>query len=198
MEFVVQNGDSVTWFVRVGNTSNFTTASNTVANLIYPPGLIYSSHYVPQGSFVSGTGVWTVGSVFPQQIIQMSITFTVSNIALAPFTLNANVSSPAVETTYIDNTTLNTVYSLCTVASNCVANMLHQYVCEEFSPLVGQTSVTTVNTSAPGYDDTVFRNGDIQNITEYSKAGNVYTFVTPFGTSTNAQYSEKIKICKFI
>lgn len=199
MEFVVQNGDLVTWTVRVGNTSNFTAAPNTVATLVYPPGLAYNSHYVPQGTFVAGTGVWNVGTVFPQQILQMTITFMVIDITQAPFILNGSVISPGIETTYIDNSTLNTVYALCAVIAGCTNTAPSQYVCEEFNVPFGGTQVVTVNTSLAGYDDTVFRNGEIQEtIVDYTNAGNIYTFTKPFGFSTGANNAlEKIKICKF-
>lgn len=65
---------------------------------------------------------------------------------------------------------------------------------DTFFPTSGTSTVTASQTPLTGYLQ-VFRNGIIQDLTDdYTVSGTTITFVTAFGASTGATFSEKVKL----
>ncbi len=61
----VSETDAVTFSIAVTNFSTLITATGVELTDLLPSGFTYVSNTVSQGSYVSGTGVWTVGSLAP-------------------------------------------------------------------------------------------------------------------------------------
>ena len=59
---LVQSGFPVTFTITVMNSGDGDATSVTVTDLL-PPGLVYVSDTPSQGSYDSGTGIWTVGAI---------------------------------------------------------------------------------------------------------------------------------------
>ncbi|HVS31202.1 MAG TPA: hypothetical protein VMS98_07080 [Thermoanaerobaculia bacterium] len=70
-------GDSVTFTVTVTNVGAAPASAVTISDLL-PPGLTFVSSTPSQGSYVSGTGVWTVGPVAPAGTATLQIVATVN------------------------------------------------------------------------------------------------------------------------
>lgn len=70
-------GDSVTFTVTVTNVGTGGATGVTVTDLL-PPGLTFVSSNASQGSYVSGTGIWTVGSVAASGNATLQIVATVN------------------------------------------------------------------------------------------------------------------------
>jgi len=65
---------------------------------------------------------------------------------------------------------------------------------DNFNPTTGTSVVTASQTPLINYLK-VYRNGILQDITDdYTVSGNTITFLTSFGSSTGAVYSEKVKL----
>ncbi len=56
-------GEQIIFTVVVTNDTFFIPASNVVVTDLLPTGYTYDSHTVSQGTYVPGTGVWTVGGI---------------------------------------------------------------------------------------------------------------------------------------
>lgn len=100
----VQAGFPVTFTIVVTNSGDGNATSVTVTDVL-PPGLTYISSNASQGSYASGTGVWTVGAVAAGGNATLQI---VANVTGAPGTIHNNsaaitASTPA-DATPGDNT----------------------------------------------------------------------------------------------
>src|SRR4029079_19748445 len=71
-------GDQVTFTLTVRNAANFTNATGVTVKDLLPAGYAYVSDN-GAGSYVSGTGVWTVGAVNQGANKQLTITARVRN-----------------------------------------------------------------------------------------------------------------------
>lgn len=71
-------GDSLTYTVTVTNTGPDTASSVTVSDLV-PSGVTYVSSTPSQGTYNSGTGLWTVGSIALNVSKTITINVTVNN-----------------------------------------------------------------------------------------------------------------------
>jgi uncharacterized repeat protein (TIGR01451 family) len=69
-------GARVTFTVTVLNASGWSNATNVVLNDVLPAGLAFVSATPAQGSFNSGTGVWTIGSLASGASTTMTIVAT--------------------------------------------------------------------------------------------------------------------------
>ncbi len=76
----VTNGDSVT-FTIIANNTGPSNASNVRLNDALPAGLLYVSHTVTQGSYISGTGSWTIGTLAFGASATLTITATITAAA---------------------------------------------------------------------------------------------------------------------
>ncbi len=69
--------DTIVYTITVTNTSGGAQATNVSITDVLPTGVTYSSDNPSQGSFVSGTGVWTVGTINSGSNATLDITVTV-------------------------------------------------------------------------------------------------------------------------
>jgi uncharacterized repeat protein (TIGR01451 family) len=83
-------GSNVTFTLTVSNTGA-TTATNVVVTDLLPAGLVFVSAAPSQGGYVSGTGLWTVGSIASGGSATLTLVATVN--ALAPVTNTASITS---------------------------------------------------------------------------------------------------------
>ena len=87
-------GDTITFAIGVANYGP-DTATQVVVNDLLPAGVTFVSYQASQGTYVSGTGVWTVGTVTTSNFPALVITATVDRPASgvpAPVTNTATVS----------------------------------------------------------------------------------------------------------
>lgn len=75
----VANGSTVAYTLTLINKGNAPTASVTVKNVL-PTGLTFASATATQGTYTSGTGIWTVGNLTVNQTVTLTINVTVANI----------------------------------------------------------------------------------------------------------------------
>ena len=71
-------GDSIVFTVTVSNTSS-TNATNVVLTDLLPNGLTFVSSTPSQGSYVAGTGLWTIGTVNANSSVTLTVTATVTD-----------------------------------------------------------------------------------------------------------------------
>ncbi len=81
-------------------------ATGVVVNDLLPAGYVYVTSSATQGSYASGTGVWTVGSLASGASATLSITATVA--AAGPYGNTAVVSSPVIDPVPGNNTSTAT------------------------------------------------------------------------------------------
>src|SRR5207244_2972541 len=77
-------GQNVTFTVTLSNASGFSTATGVTVKDVLPVGLSYVSSSATLGSYSSGTGIWTIG--------------TLASPATATLTIVATATSGAVQT----------------------------------------------------------------------------------------------------
>ena len=82
--FDVISGQQFTFTIKVSNAAGFSTATGVQAKDLLPAGLTYVSSVASQGSFNSGTGVWTVGTLAGGASATLKITVTASATVAAP------------------------------------------------------------------------------------------------------------------
>lgn len=124
--YVTGNGDTWIWPITVKNNSTISATSVVVTNT-FNTGFTVDSVVASQGSYNTGTGVWTIGTMAPNSTVTLNITCTVTDINSAPFTLDSTVSSFGTETTPLDNEASGIVRSLCDSFSSCFVNStMHQ------------------------------------------------------------------------
>ncbi len=87
-------GGNVIFSVAVTNNGP-DSSTGIVVNDLLPAGYVYVTSSATQGSYVSGTGVWTVGSLANGASATLSITATVA--AAGPYANTAVVSSPVID-----------------------------------------------------------------------------------------------------
>ena len=75
----VANGSTVAYTLTLVNKGNSATASVTVKDIL-PSGLSFVNASATQGTYASGTGIWTVGNLAVNQSVSLTINTTVANI----------------------------------------------------------------------------------------------------------------------
>jgi uncharacterized repeat protein (TIGR01451 family) len=73
-------GDNITFTITVNNTSAV-NATNVVLTDLLPAGLAFVSANASQGSYVAGTGLWTIGTVNANSSVTLTVVATVTNKA---------------------------------------------------------------------------------------------------------------------
>jgi uncharacterized repeat protein (TIGR01451 family) len=73
-------GDDITFTITVNNTSAV-NATNVVLTDLLPAGLAFVSANASQGSYVAGTGLWTIGTVNANSSVTLTVVATVTNKA---------------------------------------------------------------------------------------------------------------------
>jgi uncharacterized repeat protein (TIGR01451 family)/fimbrial isopeptide formation D2 family protein len=140
-------GDTITFTIQVANLGP-DTATNVVVNDLLPAGLTYVSHSEEQGSYVPGTGVWTVGTVTqslsPVLVIRARVDQPASGIPPA-VTNTATVSG-----TQYDPDTSNNADTATETPQ--YADLAVDKVVSDARPNVGDTITYTVTLSNLGAD----------------------------------------------
>ena len=71
-------GSNVVFTVTVSNAAGLSTATSVTVKDVLPAGLTYVSSTASQGSYSSGTGIWTVGTLASGGAATLTITATVA------------------------------------------------------------------------------------------------------------------------
>ena len=71
-------GDTITWTITVDNNGPHDATGIEVTDLL-PSGVTYVSYSADQGTYVAGTGIWTVGDVDENRDATLTITATVDS-----------------------------------------------------------------------------------------------------------------------
>jgi uncharacterized repeat protein (TIGR01451 family) len=100
-------GDTVTFTITLDNLGP-STSQNVVVNDLLPSGLDYVSHTASTGSYVSNTGVWTVGNVAAGVTNTLTIVATVKTPASGQPALPQKNTATATSTTPDPNPNQNT------------------------------------------------------------------------------------------
>ncbi|MDP1573279.1 MAG: DUF11 domain-containing protein, partial [Pseudomonadota bacterium] len=166
-----QVGSNVTFTVSVANAGP-SGATGVVVTDLLPAGYTYVSSTVSQGSYVSGTGLWTVGSIAKDASATLTVTATVK--ASGSYTNTAEVT--AANETDVDSTPNNHVDSeddqqTITPTTAALIDLSLTKTASTMTPQVGSAitfTVSVVNAGPSGATGVV--------VTDLLPAG--YTFVS--------------------
>ncbi len=140
-------GDNVTFVVTVDNLGP-STAANVVVNDLLPAGLQYVSHSASTGTYVPGTGIWTIGTMLSDAsgflTIVAQVTAPASGPAL-PVTNTATATSTTPDPNPENNTDDKTVTPL-------QADLAVIKVVDNPTPNVGDTITFTIEVDNLGPD----------------------------------------------
>ena len=100
--FVTGNADTWQWPITVTNNSTVSATSVVVTN-VFSTGFTTDTFTPSQGSYDTGTDTWTIGTMAPGASVTLLVDCTVTDIMLAPFTVDSSVTSFGTETTPLDN-----------------------------------------------------------------------------------------------
>ena len=140
-------GDNVTFTVTLNNLGP-SQAANVVVNDLLPAGLQYVSHVASTGTYVPGTGVWTVGAVPAGTTNTLTVVATVVTPASGPalpLTNTATATSTTPDPNPDNNTDDKTVTPL-------QADLAVIKVVDDPTPNVGDTITFTVEVDNFGPD----------------------------------------------
>ncbi|MFM8529270.1 MAG: DUF11 domain-containing protein, partial [Ilumatobacteraceae bacterium] len=140
-------GDNVTFTVTLNNLGP-SSAANVVVNDLLPAGLQYVSYVASTGSYVPGTGIWTVGTVPASTANTLTVVATVLAPASGPAptrTNTATATSSTPDPNPGNNTDSDTVTPL-------QADLAVTKVVDNPTPNVGQNVTFTIVVSNFGPD----------------------------------------------
>lgn len=140
-------GDTIEFAIGVANYGP-DTATQVIVNDLLPAGVTFVSYQASQGTYVSGTGVWTIGTVttsdFPVLVITATVDRPVSG-APAPVTNTATVSGREYDPDPSNNT--DTVTETPQYADLAVDKQV-----SDATPNVGDTITYTITLTNLGAD----------------------------------------------
>jgi len=119
--FVTGNADTWQWPITVTNNSTVSATSVVVTN-VFSTGFTTDTFTPSQGSYDTGTDTWTIGTMAPGASVTLLVDCTVTDIMLAPFTVDSSVTSFGTETTPLDNDASSEVQYLCSAFGDCFVN----------------------------------------------------------------------------
>jgi len=140
-------GDNVTFTVALNNLGP-STARSVVVNDLLPAGLQYVSHSASTGTYVPGTGVWTVGDVLSGTANTLTIVAAVTAPSSGPapaLTNTATATSPTTDPNPDNNTSDSTV-------TPKQADLAIEKTVDNPTPKVGDTIAFTITVSNRGPD----------------------------------------------
>lgn len=140
-------GDDVTFTVTLENLGP-NTAQSVVVNDLLPQGLQYVSHTASTGSYVPGSGIWTVGSQASGTTHTLTMVAKVlapSSGPVLPRTNTATATSPTTDPNPGNNTDDKTV-------TPKQADLAVEKVVSDRTPKVGDTITFTITVSNKGPD----------------------------------------------
>ncbi len=134
-------GSQVIFTITVTNAGPSTSATTSVADLL-PNGYTYVSSTVSQGSYVSGTGAWTIGSMISGATATLTLTATVN--ASGTYLNTATVTTSSTDPNPDNNT------ASAEVTPNAVADLNISKSVDNPTPLVGQNVTFTITVTNTG------------------------------------------------
>ena len=140
-------GDTVTFTVTLDNLGP-STSQNVAVNDLLPAGLIYMSHTASTGTYVSGTGIWTVGNVAAGVTNTLTIVAKVQTPTSGPALPQKNTAT-ATSTTTDPNPNQNTGESTVTPKQ---ADLAIIKVVDDPTPKVGDTITFEIGVANFGPD----------------------------------------------
>jgi len=140
-------GDTVTFTVTLDNLGP-SAAQNVAVNDLLPTGLGYVSHTASAGTYVPGTGIWTVGSAAAGSTSTLTVVATVLTPASGPALPQTNAAT-ATSTTPDPNPDNNTDTSTVTPLQ---ADLAVYKVVSDSAPNVGDTIVFAIGVANYGPD----------------------------------------------
>jgi uncharacterized repeat protein (TIGR01451 family) len=140
-------GDDVTFTVTLQNLGP-STAQSVVVNDLLPTGLQYVSHSASTGTYVPGTGVWTVGTMLSDALNALTIVAKVTAPSSGPAPARTN-TAVATSTTPDPNPDNNTGTSTVTPKQ---ADLAVEKTVDNPTPKVGDTIAFTITVSNRGPD----------------------------------------------
>ncbi|HRK73294.1 MAG TPA: DUF11 domain-containing protein, partial [Rhodothermales bacterium] len=142
-------GDTVTFTVVVSNYGP-NDASAVVVNDLLPAGLTYRQASATQGTYVSGTGVWTVGALPTGQSAMLQIAATVASSGSLSNTATVS-NSPETDPVSSNNSSTATI-SGTAVTTTPMADVAVSKTADNLVPTVGQTVNFTITVRNNGPD----------------------------------------------
>ena len=140
-------GDDVTFTITLDNLGP-SAAQNVVVTDLLPAGLQYVSHSASTGTYVPGTGVWTVGTLLSDQFGALTIVATVTAPSPGPAPARTNTAT-ATSTTTDPNPDNNTDSSTVTPKQ---ADLAIVKVVDDPTPKVGNTITFDIGVANYGPD----------------------------------------------
>ncbi len=137
---------TVVYTITVANTSGTVAASNVSLVDLLPSGVTFVSDNPSQGSYVDGTGVWTVGSIAASSNATLDLTATVDAATGGTMIVNTANSLAADQP---DANAANNSDSVQIDVDNG-ADLAVSKIVDDATPEVGDTVVYTVTVSNPG------------------------------------------------
>ena len=141
-------GDTVTFTITLDNLGP-STSQNVVVNDLLPAGLLFVSSTASTGSYVSNTGVWTVGNVAAGVTNTLTIVATVKTPASGQPALPQKNTATATSTTTDPNPNQNTGESTVTPKQ---ADLAIIKVVDDPTPKVGDTITFEIGVANFGPD----------------------------------------------
>jgi len=142
-----QVGAEITFTITLDNLGP-SAAQNVVVTDLLPAGLDYVSHTASNGSYVPGTGEWTLGTVNSEAVETLTITALVLTPSTGPATPQTNIAT-ATSTTTDPNPDNNTSESTVTPLQ---ADLAIFKIVDDPTPNVGQTIEFTITVTNLGPD----------------------------------------------
>lgn len=119
MPTFLKNNDTFKWTVRLCNTGPG-NSTNTLAALTIPLGVSILDVNATQGTYDTGTSIWTVGTIVAGATCPtLVITVKVVDQSLAPFTASATVTGDQFDPVTIDNIDSSIVGDVCEDMLTC-------------------------------------------------------------------------------
>ncbi len=141
----VNTGDEITFVITATNNDGSEDASGVVITDLLPDGYTITGSMPSQGTYVSGTGVWTVGNLASTSIATLAITATVN--ATGNFENTATVTAAD----QFDPDTDNNTSSVSTEKQ--VADIAVTKVVDDAAPQIGDQIKFTITATHTGTDD---------------------------------------------
>ena len=139
-------GGTVVYTVSLENTSGGAQATSVTLTDLLPSGVTYISDTPSQGSYVSGTGLWTVGTLDTGVTATLDITATVDVLTGGTMIVNT-ASTPTLDQT--DGNAVNDSDTASITVDNA-ADLGVAKIVDDTTPLVGGTIVYTITVDNAG------------------------------------------------
>ena len=107
---IANNNDIVTLNIPVTNHDALVTATGVTLTQTFPAGIsIYGTPIVSKGTYNTGTKIWTIASLLPQETANLQLKVKVDDINLQPFTIKSILAITEPESSLLNNTRFDTL-----------------------------------------------------------------------------------------